>query len=908
MHSLRFQIAVLALLLFSIPIALLGIVLSTRSQGYLEAQSLELQAAVGDRVRVEVESYIDQRLSELRTLERVSIFSRLGERERRARFERMLVDEHYFQELGLFDADGKGQWVSRTDAATATSPRVDPMAVEHAFSQRRAFIGIPRFDPQLREPLIDISLPVVNRRSGEIQWALAAVVRLKPVWDLIAALDLPEGADAYVIDEAGRILVHRSPSTVLSGIGLDRALNAEYATPPLRISRPLTLDNGTASVVVTRAAHVALGPAIRIRELMLIMLAITIGFSALLGILLARRISRPVEHLARAATDIADGRFDIALDAGGPTEIRELGRALRSMAVRLSKQIKRLEDAEFSARELAHVTIESIGDGVITTDQTGRVTYLNPVAEHLTGWSNAEAEGQPVETIFKIVNEITRKTAPNPVARALAEGKIQGLANHTVLIRRDGHEYAIQDSVAPILGVSGEMLGAVMVFSDVSEARALEREITHQATHDWLTNLINRQEFEHRLRRVLESTRGGDSRHALCYLDLDQFKIVNDTCGHTAGDELLRQVSALFLAKVRSRDTLGRIGGDEFVVLMEHCEVEQARRVAEQLRKVLEEFRFTWEGRVFSIGVSIGVVGIDRFSESYVAVLKAADNACYLAKESGRNRVNVYRDDDQALTQRRDEMDRVTSLKRALEENRFELDAQAISTLGEGSGREPEHFELLLRLVDIDGKRVLPSGFMRAAERYDLMVDIDRWVVERTLAWLAQQTEYPASTVWSINLSGQTLGDEEFLDFVLHRFDENGVDGEQVCFEVTETAAISNLAHATRFIHAVRRRGCKIALDDFGSGLSSFGYLKTLAVDYLKIDGVFVKDVADDDVDLAMVRSINEIGHLLGMRTVAECVESPAILEHMRALGVDAVQGMEVGLPSTLITAPPTRG
>jgi diguanylate cyclase (GGDEF)-like protein len=446
-----------------------------------------------------------------------------------------------------------------------------------------------------------------------------------------------------------------------------------------------------------------------------------------------------------------------------------------------------------------------------------------------------------------------------------------------------------------------------MVFSDVTAARQLQREISHQAAHDSLTGLVNRREFEQRLSRVLDTARNEASEHALCYLDLDQFKVINDTCGHAAGDELLRQIAVLFQQKIRRRDTLARLGGDEFAVLMEHCNLEQASRVAEALRSTAADLRFTWANDTFTLGVSIGVVPITPSSESVDALLRAADNACYVAKDAGRNRVHVYYHDDVHLARRRDEMQWVGTLSRALEEGRFELHAQKIADIGgiDRPDAKPEvrHVELLLRLVGADGERILPAVFLPAAERYDLIARIDRWVIERAFGWLAQRAADAEPVLCSINISGASIGEDLFLAHVLERLDETGIAGEQVCFEVTETAAIRNLAMATRFIHTLRRSGCSFALDDFGSGLSSFAYLKSLQVQYLKIDGAFVKDMADDPLDRAMVRSINEVGQLLGMRTIAEFVETQEVLDLLVKLGVDAAQGYRIGRPEPLIAA-----
>lgn len=904
MSSLRFRIALFAFVLSCIPILVLGLVSSDRSQTHLRAQSLNLQKAVAQRVQVEVENYIDQRINDLRVLERIQILPLSSEAERLAKLERLLVHEQAFHALAIYNRNGTEQQVSRIDVGPALTSVVMPESIDEGFAKASLVVGAPRFDNEIREPLLDIVLPVKDRRSGEISLLLAAAVRMKPVWDLLSDLQLPKGSEAYVVDDNRRVLAHRIPSTVLSGLNLDTDVLSTSSVNLLQVEQPLLLGNMKAAVVVTRSEPIAVQLATDTRNLMLALTFVAIVIAGLLGIVLARRISSPVEHLAQVASQLAKGDFNVQVRKQGPREIQALANSLALMAKQLSVQFHRLQKSEFAARELAHVTIDSIGDAVISTDKSAEVIYMNPVAEQLTGWSSARATGKPLETVFKIINENTRKPVPNPVRRVLSEGKVQGLANHTVLISREGQEYAINDSAAPIRGSDGEMLGAVIVFRDVTATRALQQRITHQATHDCLTNLVNRQEFEQRLSRVLDSIHDGEAKHALCYLDLDQFKIINDTCGHAAGDELLRQISSMFLEQVRNRDTLGRIGGDEFVVLMEHCDIEHAKRVAELLRQGVEDYRFSWEGRVFSIGVSIGVVEIDRNSRSFNEVLQAADNACYLAKEAGRNRINVYRENGQAMVERREQMDWVTLLTEALEEDRFELHAQEIMGLSEESSHEPQHFELLLRMVDTHGKCIAPSVFIRAAERYSLMTAIDRWVVEHTLSWLANDNGGQTMALYSINLSGQSIGDEHFLDFVLHWFDKTGVSGERVCFEITETATIGNLARAKHFIKAVKQRGCKMALDDFGSGLSSFAYLKTLPVDYLKIDGIFVKDIVEDNLDLAMVRSIHEIGQLLGMRTIAEFVESPLILQGIRELGVDYAQGYALGMPERLIHAP----
>ena len=437
----------------------------------------------------------------------------------------------------------------------------------------------------------------------------------------------------------------------------------------------------------------------------------------------------------------------------------------------------------------------------------------------------------------------------------------------------------------------------LVVCEDITEAHRLSEQLSFQATHDALTGLVNRHEFEKRLARVIDSARSDDTEHALCYLDLDQFKVINDTCGHSAGDELLRQLAGLLPHRVRKRDTLARLGGDEFGALMEHCSLEQAKRVANGLRRTVADYRFVWEGKSFSVGVSIGVVPITAASERVSGVLAAADAACYAAKDRGRNRIHVYHPNDVDLAQRHGEMQWVSRLHGALERDDFALCFQPIQSVqpGEVQGL---HYELLLRLPEGDGRVAPPGAFLPAAERYGLSPRIDRWVLESAIGWLSRHPAHISRLgMCSINLSGTSLGDEGFLAFLLGLLDSGRVPCNLLCFEVTETAAIANLSAAIRFITVLKELGCHFALDDFGSGVSSFAYLKSLPVDFLKIDGVFVKDILNDPIDLAMVRSINDIGHVMGKRTIAEFVENPRILAQLREIGVDYAQGYGIGRP-----------
>lgn len=557
---------------------------------------------------------------------------------------------------------------------------------------------------------------------------------------------------------------------------------------------------------------------------------------------------------------------------------------------------KQAEETLFHEKERAQVTLQSIGDAVITTDAEGLITYLNPIAEEITGWYSAEAQGRPLLQVFNAMHETTRQPVECPATVCLREQRSVALSQHTVLVRRDGVEFAIEDSAAPIRDRNGNIIGAVLVFHDVSHARVLANQIAYQARHDSLTGLINRREFETYLNQALESAANDGRHHAMCYIDLDQFKIVNDSCGHIAGDQLLKELAGTLHSLVRENDVLARLGGDEFGVLLEGCPLDKAFSIAEALRDAIGKFRFAWGDRLFEIGASIGLVAITSDSGSLTDVLSAADSACYVAKDHGRNRVQVYRANDTALLQRRGEMRWIGRIHKALEEDSFCLYYQTMLPLNPAAA-PGAHYELLLRMKDPDGELTLPSAFIPAAERYSLMPTLDRWVIRRALAWLSRRGSGNDLATCAINLSGQSLCDDRFLNFVVDELSQAGVTPSQLCFEITETAAIANLSRAMRFISTLKGMGCRFALDDFGSGLSSFTYLKNLPVDYLKIDGAFIKDMMNDPIDHAMVESINQIGHVMRIQTIAEWVESETILRELKKIGVDYAQGYAISAP-----------
>ena len=562
--------------------------------------------------------------------------------------------------------------------------------------------------------------------------------------------------------------------------------------------------------------------------------------------------------------------------------------ALRTVTAELAKQ-----------HELMRVTLQSIGDAVITTDASGCVTWLNPVAERMTGWLNAEAKGRPVGQVFHIVNEETRAPPESPVATCLQQGKAAGLANHTVLISRYGDEFGIEDSASPIRNERGDLLGAVLVFHDVTEQRRLSGEMSYRATHDALTGLVNRAEFETRLRRTLNKAHEDRSEHALLFIDLDQFKLVNDACGHSVGDQLLQQVSKLLGETVRARDTLARLGGDEFAVILDHCSADQAQRVAQQICERMDNFRFMHDERRFRIGASIGLVPVDNRWGTTAAVIQAADTSCYTAKEAGRNRVHTWFDTDQAMRARHGEMQWAARLEQALDENRFALYAQRIHALDQQT--HGLHAEVLLRMIDSDGSVVQPGAFLPAAERFHFASRIDRWVLRHAIDALQSLADLSSVDTLCVNLSGQSIGDRAFHRQAIDTLTEAGAEVcGRLCLEITETAAVTNMADASVFVDQVRALGVRIALDDFGAGASSFGYLKNLNVDLLKIDGQFIRDLLDDPLDDAAVRCFVDVARVVGVKTVAEFVDRPEVLDRVREIGIDFAQGFLLHRPEPI--------
>jgi diguanylate cyclase (GGDEF)-like protein/PAS domain S-box-containing protein len=562
-------------------------------------------------------------------------------------------------------------------------------------------------------------------------------------------------------------------------------------------------------------------------------------------------------------------------------------------------EARRLRNELSEQHELHRITLQSIADAVITTNAQGRVVWLNPVAERMTGWSTESARGRLLNEVFHIVNEGNREPAPEPLSVRREKGKAAHPAQHRVLISRQGEEFGIEHTASPIRNDREEALGFVLVFHDVTEQRRLSGEMNYRATHDALTGLVNRSEFETRLRHLLQKARENQTEHALMYIDLDQFKLVNDSCGHSVGDQMLQQAAKLFGEAVRVRDTLARLGGDEFGIILEQCSMQHAERIAQQICDRLHQFRFVHDGRNFRTGASIGVVPIGSRWTSAAAVMQAGDTTCYAAKEAGRNRVHVWFDTDTGIRKRHGEMQWAMRIENALDESQFVLYAQRIERLEIGPSRL--RAEVLLRMLDADGSLILPGAFLPAAERFHLASRIDRWVLQAALAWLVALPDLGVIHLLCVNLSGQSIGDRAFHRWAIEVLSSAGAAVcERVCLEITETAAVMNMADAASFIRHVRALGVRIALDDFGAGASSFGYLKSLAVDYLKIDGQFIRHLLDDALDQAAVRCFVEVARVVGLKTVAEFVDQPRVREKVREMGIDYAQGFLVHRPAPI--------
>lgn len=732
---------------------------------------------------------------------------------------------------------------------------------------------------------------IAERAAREDYTGIDQLLRRRVAQDDVAVAEWVDATGTKLRASFGVVPVRNRPEWFARLLGLDgtageRTVELEgeaYGT--LRMAMNATEHEERMWQIVRAQTLVSLGAAAAL-------------FAAIYGLLslnlrVVAAIRRAAEHLESQSEAPT-----ITVSDSAPPELRATARAFNRMGTSLRSLVNDL----LVEKEHAFVVLNSIGDAVITTDSQGIVEYFNPVAERLLGISRDDALGKPLAGIYQARDERSGDTAAGNLIRMIkADAPPAGFGQYT-LASASGEHFVVEQSAAPLRDETGNIRGAVIVLRNVTESRKIEARLAWQASHDALTGLLNRSAFERRLHDLIADARAGRGPHALVYLDLDQFKVVNDTCGHAAGDRLLRNLSNSMGDWAGEGATIARLGGDEFGILLPRHGENEAQGVAEGLIRQVQGMPFTWEGRRFVIGASAGVVVLSDAIADTQEALRAADSGCYAAKDEGRNRVRVYRTTDEDLQRRHGEMQWVSRVHDAFEHDRFFLVAQPIVALGANAGTSV--FELLVRLRAPDGSTVPPALFLPAAERYGIMPSLDRWVVRRAFQMLrASAASAPGGGVhFHVNLSGASINDDLFIDFLRDQLAASGVPAKSVCFEITETAAVSNLQRAASFINQMRSLGCEFALDDFGSGLSSFRYLKHLPVDLLKIDGAFVKNMATDPVDRAMVASINQIGHVLGIRTVAEYVEDAQSLELLRTLGVDFAQGYHLGRPDLLET------
>jgi diguanylate cyclase (GGDEF)-like protein/PAS domain S-box-containing protein len=613
-------------------------------------------------------------------------------------------------------------------------------------------------------------------------------------------------------------------------------------------------------------------------------------------------LTRHIRHLVEATRKISAGDYAIHVPVQGRDEIRMLGDNFNHMSMAVRERVEALRESEralHEEKERAEVTLHSIGDGVITADVEGYVRYMNPVAEKLTGHTLKAARCLVIEKIYHVVDEQTGSSLANPVRLCLADNAVTSGIVPAQLVSASGEIHSIEETASPIRDRDGNTVGAVLVVRDVTASREIARRLEYQATHDMLTGLINRRQFERLVEHAIQDARSEGRTHAMCYMDLDQFKVVNDTCGHASGDQLLVELTRIIRGKTREKDVVGRLGGDEFGLLLYDVNLDQAAFYAAEIRNSIRDFRYRVNGHSFEVGVSIGVVAIRQDSGALAEVFTAADVACYVAKDKGRNEIYLSQLNDVEQARRQLEMQWSARIPPALQEDRFVLHHQKVLPLRDDPELLPR-CELLVRMVETDGSLIPPGKLIPAAERFRQMPEIDRWVIRHALGLIAARGENPEFAAYAINLSGQSLGQPDLLDYVKREILRSGVRPQRLTFEITETAAIQNISHAAHFMAELKKMGCQFALDDFGSGLSSFGYLKMLPVDYLKIDGSFVRNMLLDTHDHSIVVAIAQIGKTLGIRCVAEFVGDRDTVAALKEIGVDYGQGFYLHKPEPL--------
>ncbi len=631
----------------------------------------------------------------------------------------------------------------------------------------------------------------------------------------------------------------------------------------------------------------------------LLLLTITI----IVTLIYLKRITNPFINMLRGIDTIRDGNIGHQLESSPITELDALARHINDMSTSLKQArdelIEKSENELYVEKSKALVTLESIGEGVITTDTNGNITYMNPAAEILTGNRFSNVSGKSLHKVLRVRKPESESIENYPVDSVISSKENLHHDPHLTLIKPDHSELVIKDTASPILDRSADVIGMALIFHDFSSVKHMSDKLAYQASHDDLTELYNRREFENQLHDALKDAKERDTEHSLCYLDLDQFKIINDTCGHLAGDILLKQISQQIKARIRRHDLLARLGGDEFGIIFYDTDIKEAEELANEVKNSVADFRYIWHDTSFDIGVSIGLVPINAVVNNHSELLMRADSACYIAKDNGRNCIHTYAPSDRDFIRRCDELQWYNRITDALDADQFELFCQKIQPVSENCTQQA-HYEILLRMIEGDNI-IMPTEFIPASERYLLMPRIDRWVIDAFLSTFEKLAiRNFGDNIYNINLSGQSLCNSEFIDYLIQRLQSNYINPSALTFEITETAAISNLDKALHFINVMKEMGCKFALDDFGTGVSSFQYLHDLPVDYLKIDGKFVRNIDNNRINHSIVDAIIKIGHEQGLEIIAEYVEDEQIREKLSRCNIDYIQGFAVGKPFPL--------
>ena len=786
----------------------------------------------------------------------------------------------------------------------------------------------------------------VQNEGGELIGVLAVDLFLEHIQTFLSSLDTSPNSEVFIVNEDGLVLAAHAPGYIgnrpshnllvpdspfqfmpyaIAAMGnLEKITDVETGEEKLAFTRgvertaniKLQDQDGylySAGIGEAHGVNWTLGVFIpnsdflqSVDEQMTKLLPLAIVGLLLIGGALRLFLSvliRPLEELRKNANKIACGDFGTEIDTSMGNEVGELARSIDTMRNNLHATFAKLESNcnELSMQKLrVESTLWSISDGVVSIDRDHNIVYMNPAAKNLTGHIDLDLQANNVSQIVKLKdtekNSHLTKKELGQLLQTENESEIQGLE----LLDKGGVSRHVSFKVAKNICESGMEHGSVILLSDLTEKIHLTNKLVHQAAHDELTGLVNRREFERLLEISLQETRKESCTDTLLYLDLDRFKIVNDSCGHIAGDELLRQIANKFLQCVRVGDVVARLGGDEFGIILKQCSRENGNLIATKILSCVKKFRFDWQQRSYRIGVSIGLMSLESRSKSVESVLSDVDSACYQAKDDGRNSIREYIESEDSINERCDEFPWIKKIDQAIEQGQFVLHAQNI--LPTSNCENASHcFEVLVRMVSDTGEFIPPGSFLPAAERYNLASKIDHWVVENTFDWMARNLNtIPDTSLCFINLSSQSINVDSTLEFIINSLERYDVSANQICFEFAETATIANLSTAKKIIKALRDLGFRIALDDFGSGLSSFEYLKNLEVDYLKIDSFYVQDIVQSEYDQAIVSSITKIGHTLGLKVIAVFVESDDVAEKMKDIGVDYVQGFDVSTPHPL--------